>query len=87
MASDQLRTRIIQQISEALAPWGLPLDTYDARVTQDGQVMYGRFEEFPSCTVTFTQRETGVEIVVTRVYTNDDGEVTQYGTQYGALTL
>src|SRR4051812_17508285 len=73
MASTELHARIIQQISEALAPWGLPLDKYDVRVTQDGQVMYSRVEELPSCTVTFTHRETRAEVAVTQIYTDDKG--------------
>jgi hypothetical protein len=90
----RLGVRVERQLRQELTRFGLPLDLYDCVVERAsiGEGPYydgGRigWYELPHVKATFTHRETGAEIVVTEIHTDDRGKILQFGTQYGALTL
>jgi hypothetical protein len=88
------RARIEAQLREELKPWGLPLHRYRFTVEASERPTYqdhhgqwqGWWRNIP-LQAAFTHRGTGAKIVVTEIWTGDDGEILQWGTQYGEMTL
>jgi hypothetical protein len=93
VTGQRLHRKIERQLrTDILAPWRLDLSAYDFSIERDypeGTTLAGFFFERTeeSLTATFTHRETGAELQVTEIWVNDDGEIIQWGTSYGRLTL
>lgn len=88
------RARIEAQLREELKPWGLPLHRYRFTVEASERPTYqdhhGQWQGWwrtISLQATFTHRGTGAKITITEIWTDDNGEILQWGTQYGDLTL
>jgi hypothetical protein len=85
---------IEKQLRETLAEWEIPLDRYTCTVARDfhREGPYydgGPISEMPllTLTATFTNIRTSAEIIITGIYVYDNGEISQFGTQHGGLTL
>lgn len=88
-----IRAKVEAELREHLKPWGLPLRRYRFTLERGEVPTYqdhhgrwqGWYEQIP-VQATFTHRGTGAKIVITEIWLGDDGEVLQFGTQYGDLT-
>ena len=88
------RTAIEAQLREELKPWGLPLNRYRFTVERFETPTYrdhnGHWQgwwENIQLAATFIHRTTGAKICITEIWTDDDGKILQWGSQYGDMTL
>lgn len=89
-----VRARTELAMRDALKPWGLPLHRYRFTLERMSKPTYqdhhgiwqGWIGDIPA-QGTFTHRRTGARIVIPGIWLGGDGQVLQYGTQYGDLAL
>ena len=88
------RAKIEEQLREELKPWGLPLNRYrftverfETPTCQDHNGRWQGWREDLRLAATFTHRSTGAKICITEIWTDDDGKILQWGSQYGDMTL
>lgn len=86
--------RIEAQVPEVLADWEIDLSKYTIAVSQHVEVRGPYYRggptsqsPWPTFEAVLTHRATGAEIKISEIYVDDSGEITQCGTNYGALTL
>jgi hypothetical protein len=76
MMDQKAKARMRRECKEYLEPFGLPLDKYNAGEIEGGPYVFD---------VRFKHKVTDAEILVSQVWTSDDGTVNQVGSHYGAL--
>lgn len=74
-----LETWLIAQAQDLFMEYGLPMTEYDAKIDWGTDAI--------TCEVLFTHRTSGLEIALTEVWSDDFGNITQRGTNYGRLSI
>jgi len=85
-----LHRKIERQLREQLQEWGIPLNRYDCQVRGcGGGIIAGLLValEDSALEARYVHRETGAELIVSEIWVNDDGDIVQLGSNYGALEL
>ncbi len=78
----EIKKKLIEQGENILLPWiDVTGDRYIAKIETTKEQ-----EDFHAM-ITFTHRNTRKTVRITDVYYNENGEILQYGSNYGELTL